>query len=138
MDEKKYKCNLWGDFDEKYIIPAHCMDDNFDLLLSKADTLSHPIGITSASLKLKYFDNFEVIINKPAVILIVHHIDPYKPDEKFVAKAYNEKFDPEKGLAICLLKYYGSSYPDLKRMIKNAKVQETKKKVKKNKKKAGK
>ena len=130
MDKLKKDYELWRDRDIefKYELPnIICGSLNFSDIPTFA--------INNCSLKPKPFNKFEVIINDPAVILIVHHFDPYKPDEKYVAKAYNEKFDPEKGLAICLLKYYDISYPDLKRMIKNAKVQETKEKVKKNKKK---
>lgn len=65
---------------------------------------------------------YEVILNDPAVILFVNEIDPYR-QRKYVSKAHNEPFDPEKGLLMCLAKANGISHLDLKRMIKNAKNQ---------------
>lgn len=84
----------------------------------------------------EYFEDgyAEIIINNPAVILIIHYLDPDKPDKKFIAKAHKEKFDPEKGLAICLLKYFGVSYLNLKKLLKDAKIQNNKSKSKKIKK----
>lgn len=62
---------------------------------------------------------YKVIFNDPATILFVD-------GEKYVTKAYMDEFNPEVGLAFCLLKSFGISYLDLKRMIKNATVQEKK------------
>lgn len=61
-----------------------------------------------------------VIFNNPATILFV-------AGDKFVVKCHEEKFDEEKAVAIALLKSFGISYPDLKRIIKNAKRPENKK-----------
>ena len=86
----------------------------------------------------EYFEDgyAEIIINNPAVILIIHYLDSDKPDKKFIAKAHKEKFDPEKGLAICLLKYFDITYLGLKKLLKRAKVQKKKKETKKSKKKS--
>lgn len=70
------------------------------------------------------FKEMKIIINEPAVVLI-------KNGKKYVSKAYNQEFDPEVGLAMCLLKSFGVSYLDLKRMLKSAAIQN--KKVKKEK-----
>lgn len=61
----------------------------------------------------------KVIFNEPATILIVG-------DEKIISKAYSEDFDEEKGLLVCIAKYFGVSYQDIKRLLKNAKNQKTK------------
>lgn len=60
----------------------------------------------------------KVIINEPATILIVG-------DKKIISKAYFEDFDKEKGLLVCIAKYFGVSYQDIKRLLKNAKNQKT-------------
>lgn len=65
---------------------------------------------------------YEVILNDPAVILFVNEVDPYR-QSKYVSKAHNEPFDPEKGLLMCLAKANGISHLDLKRILKNAKDQ---------------
>lgn len=77
-------------------------------------------------------NKYEVILNDPAVILFVNEVDPYR-QRKYVSKAHNEPFDPEKGLLMCLAKANGISHLDLKRMIKNAKVQSKGKKTSTNK-----
>lgn len=77
-------------------------------------------------------NKYEVILNDPAVILFVNEVDPYR-QRKYVSKAHNEPFDPEKGLLMCLAKANGISHLDLKRMIKSAKVQSKRKKTSTNK-----
>lgn len=72
----------------------------------------------------------KIIFNEPATILFAF-------GKKYTVKAHKEKFDKEKGLALALLKLYGISYPDLKRMIKNATDQKENKKKKKEGKKNG-
>lgn len=82
--------------------------------------------------------SYKVIINNPAVILFVDEVDPIlgrKTSQKYVSKAYNQEFDPEVGLAMCLLKSFGISYLDFKRILATAKkeekkVEETKNQVK--------
>lgn len=75
---------------------------------------------------------YEVILNDPAVILFVDNCDG-TVRQKYVSKAHNEPFDSEKGLLMCLAKANGISHLDLKRMIKNAKVQSKEKKTSTNK-----
>ena len=70
-------------------------------------------------------NKYTVIFNGPATILFVDRMS-YCEKEKYVTKAYNEEFDAEKGLALALLKSFGISYLDLKRMLKNAKYQNKK------------
>lgn len=70
-------------------------------------------------------NKYTVIFNGPATILFVDRMS-YCEKEKYVAKAYNEEFDAEKGLALALLKSFGISYLDLKRILKNAKYQNKK------------
>ena len=65
------------------------------------------------------FKEMKIIINEPAVVLI-------KNGKKYVSKAHNEEFDAEKGLLMCLAKSNGISHLDLKRMLKNAAVQNKK------------
>lgn len=62
----------------------------------------------------------KIIFNAPATIVYM------KDGSRYVAKAYQEEFDLEKGLAISLLKAFGISYLDLQRLIKGATVQEKK------------
>ena len=69
---------------------------------------------------------YEVIFNDPATILIVD-------GKKYISKAYEEPFDKEKGLLMCLAKANGIKHSDLEKMIKSATVQK-KKEVKKEKK----
>ena len=57
--------------------------------------------------------NIRVIFSNPATILFVD-------GKKYVAKAYNEEFDEEKGLLMCLAKAAGISHLDLKRLLKKA------------------
>lgn len=82
--------------------------------------------------KMKSNKKYEVILNDPAVILFEYNPFTMKED-KYVSKAHNEPFDPEKGLLMCLAKANGISHLDLKRMIKNAKVQSKGKKTSTNK-----
>lgn len=70
-------------------------------------------------------NKYTVIFNGPATILFVDRMIGCEK-EKYVTKAYNEEFDAEKGLALALLKSFGISYLDLKRMLKNAKYQNKK------------
>lgn len=70
----------------------------------------------------KTWRSYRVIINEPAVILFVDEVDPQR-HFKYVSKAYNEEFDAEKGLLMCLAKANGISHLDLKRLLKQAKVQ---------------
>ena len=70
-------------------------------------------------------NKYTVIFNGPATILFVDRMS-YCEKEKYVTKAYNEEFDAEKGLALALLKSFGISYLDLKRILKNAKYQNKK------------
>lgn len=74
----------------------------------------------------KKVNNYKFIFNDPATILFVN-------GEKYVAKAHDEEFDCEKGALVCLMKSFGISHLDLKRMIKNAKVQSKEKKTSTNK-----
>ena len=67
----------------------------------------------------------KVIFNEPAVIL-------YANGQKYVSKAYNQEFDPEVGLMMCLIKAFGISYLDLKRLIATVKKEEKKVEEKKN------
>ena len=69
----------------------------------------------------------KIIFNKPATIVFA------KGNKYKVKASIGEKFDKEKGLALALLKMFGISYPDLKRMIKNADDQDAKKKKEKKK-----
>lgn len=77
----------------------------------------------------KTFGKAKVIINDPAVILMID-------GQKYVSKAMKgEPFDPEKGLLMCLFKWKGNTNSDLKRLLKNAHVEspeEKNKKVSKN------
>lgn len=57
--------------------------------------------------------DFKVIINPPAVIL-------FKNGKKYVAKAQDEPFDAERGLAIALLRSFGIGYSDLQKMLREA------------------
>ena len=76
-------------------------------------------------------EKFKVVFNDPATILFVD-------GEKYVCKAYKEKFDEEKALAITLCKYFGVSYSQLKKMIRGAKREGKSLKVKEEKKKPSK
>ncbi len=72
--------------------------------------------------EIKIADKIEIdkiIFNDPATIL-------YANGKRYVSKAYNEAFDEEKGLLMCLIKAFGISHLDLQRMIKGATVQEKK------------
>ena len=77
------------------------------------------IGTTSftwdmlPSIGIKRRKRMKVIFNDPATILFVD-------DKKFVSKAHKEKFDPEKGLLMCLGKANGISHLELIRLMKNA------------------
>lgn len=64
------------------------------------------------------FYNSKVIFNEPATILIVG-------ENKIISKAYSEEFDEEKGLLVCIAKYFGISYQDIKRLLKNSKNQKS-------------
>lgn len=61
----------------------------------------------------------KVIFNPPATILFIN-------GKKYVSKAHNEPFDEEKGLLMCLAKAQGITHLELKRMIKGAIKQKTK------------
>lgn len=74
--------------------------------------------------------SYSVIFNGPATVLFVDEIYSRKK-EKFVTKAYNEVLDEEKGLALALLKSFGMSYLDFKRILATSKKEE--KEVKENK-----
>lgn len=69
--------------------------------------------------------SYKVTFNGPATILFVDGIYS-KRKQKFVTKAYNEDFDEEKGLALALLKSFGMSYLDFKRILATAKKEEKK------------
>ena len=57
----------------------------------------------------------KIIFNPPATIL-------FRDGEKYISKCHeNDTYDEEKALAITLLKSFGISYLDLKRMIAKAK-----------------
>ena len=57
----------------------------------------------------------KIIFNPPATIL-------FRDGEKYISKCHeNDTYDEEKALAITLLKSFGISYLDLKRMISSAK-----------------
>lgn len=71
-------------------------------------------------------NKYTVIFNGPATILFVDRMIGCEK-EKYVAKAYNEEFDAEKGLALALLKSFGISYLDFKRILATAKKQSKKK-----------
>lgn len=71
-------------------------------------------------------NKYEVIFNDPATILFVD-------GKKYIAKAHDEEFDCEKGVLVCLMKSFGISHLDLKRMIKSAKVQSKREKTSTNK-----
>ena len=64
-----------------------------------------------------------VIFNDPATILFVN-------GNKYVSKAYKEKFDKEKGLLMCFAKAFGISHSMLKKMISLAEDQSGTKKAK--------
>lgn len=68
----------------------------------------------------------KIIFNKPATIL-------YANGKRYVSKAYNEEFDEEKGLLMCLIKTFGISHLELQRMIKGATTQTKKEATKKTK-----
>lgn len=73
-------------------------------------------------------EKYKVIFSEPATILFVD-------GKKYISKAHNEKFDPEKGLLMCLAKSNGITHLQLKNMLKNATNQKdtkNKKKVCKN------
>lgn len=63
--------------------------------------------------KVNKFGVEKVIFNAPATIL-------FRNGKKYITKSYQEEFDQEKGLALALLKSFGISYLDLKRMLKDA------------------
>lgn len=65
---------------------------------------------------VELLNNSKVIFNEPATILIVGN-------KKIISKAYAEKFDEEKGLLVCIAKYFGLSYQDIKRLLSKAKNQ---------------
>lgn len=102
-------------------------NDFTSLWLEEPTRLYEPITVTSGfdgsilpSIGMKRRKRMKVIFNDPATILFVD-------DEKFVVKCHEEEFDEEKAVAIALCKSFGISYPDLKRIIKNAKRPENKK-----------
>lgn len=68
--------------------------------------------------------HYRVMFNGPATILFVDGL--FTSPEKYITKAYNENFDEEKGLALALLKSFGISYLDFKRILATAKRQEKK------------
>lgn len=72
---------------------------------------------------------YKVMFNGPATVLFVDSLYADKK-EKFITKAYNEDFDEEKGLALALLKSFGMSYLDFKRILATAKKDEQNKKEK--------
>ena len=74
----------------------------------------------------KKVNNYKFIFNDPATILFVN-------GKKYIAKAHDEEFDCEIGVLVCLMKSFGISHLDLKRMIKGAKVQSKGKKTSTNK-----
>lgn len=80
--------------------------------------------------KMKSNKEYKVILNDPAVILFKYNPFTMKED-KYVSKAHNEPFDPEKGLLMCLAKANGISHLDLKRILKNAKNQKKNSEVEK-------
>lgn len=103
------------------------VDVNIDAYLSQEEfrKLSQGYGLTLYNKGINH-KTAKVIFNNPATILLIGK-------NKYVSKAHDEPFDPEKGLLMCLAKANGISHLDLKRMIKNAKVQSKRKKTSTNK-----
>lgn len=64
--------------------------------------------------------NSKVIFNEPATILIVNNGGV---EQKMIAKSHEEDFDQEKGLLVCIAKYFGVTYQDIKRLLGKAKTQ---------------
>lgn len=95
-------------------------NDFRDFWLTEPTRSYDPITVTSGfdwsilpSIGIKRRKRMKVIFNDPATILFVD-------DKKFVSKAHKEKFDPEKGLLMCLAKANGISHLELIRLMKNA------------------
>ena len=94
----------------------------FDISVGEANYLSKHGALVDYSVNImsdgackctKSRNNIKVIFSDPATILFIG-------DKKYISKAHGEKFDPEKGLLMCLAKANGISHLDLKRMIKGA------------------
>lgn len=103
------------------------VDVNIDAYLSQEEfrKLSQGYGLLLNNKEINH-KTAKVIFNNPATILLIGK-------NKYVSKAHNEPFDPEKGLLMCLAKANGISHLDLKRMIKSAKVQSKREKTSTNK-----
>lgn len=103
------------------------VDVNIDAYLSQEEfrKLSQGYGLLLNNKEINH-KTAKVIFNDPATILFVG-------DKKYVVKAHDEEFDAEKGLSMALLRYFGISHLDLKRMIKSAKVQSKREKTSTNK-----
>lgn len=103
------------------------VDVNIDAYLSQEEfrKLSQGYGLTLYNKGINH-KTAKVIFNDPATILFVD-------GKKYIAKAHDEEFDCEKGVLVCLMKSFGISHLDLKRMIKSAKVQSKREKTSTNK-----
>ena len=110
----------YGEIREGYIrvnIDAYMSIEEFTEMQHYKEIDMNRQGVNLGEIKL--------IFNDPATILFVN-------GKKYVAKAHDEEFDCEKGALVCLMKSFGISHLDLKRMIKNAKVQSKGKKTSTN------
>lgn len=79
------------------------------------DAMNYAMEMFNKKIPLRR-EKIELIYRKPATILIVGK-------RKFVSKAHDEEFDKEKGLLMCLAKYFGITHLQLKRLMKTAKDQ---------------
>lgn len=101
-----------NDFKFKRIVDDHrgCLNDSIDVMIYDL------LGINKGNTQPLKREKVELIYRNPATILIVGK-------RKYVSKAHDEEFDKEKGLLMCLAKYFGITHLQLKRLIKIAKDQ---------------
>lgn len=80
---------------------------------SESDKANIKTSPTPSSTPKKKSCPYKVIINEPAVILIID-------GKKYISKADREPFDEEKGLLMCLAKANGFPFDKVHKMLKNA------------------
>lgn len=104
---------------EGYNLKFNCDTDEWiDFLMEHPSVNNLEIDLCSGKQSFKKCKP-KVIFNPPATILFIN-------GKKYVSKAHNEPFDEEKGLLMCLAKAQGITHLELKRMIKGATKQKTK------------
>lgn len=111
--------NLNREYSEYAEATFICDDNEFGELMNNVCKNFSLIGdkiVCKSERNRQHKNEYKVIFNAPATILFVG-------DKKYISKAHNEEFDPEKGLLMCLAKANGISHLDLKRMIKGATYQ---------------